>query len=178
LTEKELISGCTKGDVKCQRMLFDQYAGILMTICLRYSSNQQEAEDMLQEAFIRVFEYIGQFKFQGSLEGWLKRITVNSSLKLLQRKKIHFTEVREEHQTVQSIDADALSNMSQDELLELISKLPDGYRIVFNLYAMEGYGHDEIAEMLNIKTATSRSQLSKARGLLREQIKSLQKIAN
>jgi RNA polymerase sigma factor (sigma-70 family) len=178
LTEKELISGCIKHDAKCQRMIFDQYAGILMAICHRYSCDQAEAEDMLQETFIRAFTYIDQYKFQGSLEGWLKRITVNASLKVLQNKKIHFTEIREDHEIFHATDADSISNLSEDELLKLISKLPDGYRVVFNLYVMEGYDHDEIAEMLNIKTATSRSQLSKARALLKEQIKSLQKIAN
>jgi RNA polymerase sigma factor (sigma-70 family) len=178
LTEKELISGCIKRDVKCQRMLFDKYAGRLMTICRRYSCDKQEGEDMLQEAFIRVFSYIDQYKFQGSLEGWLRRITANAALKILQNKKIHFSEIREEQQIVHAIDTDALSNLSEDELLELISNLPDGYRVVFNLYVMEGYSHDEIAQMLNIKPATSRSQLHKARAMLKEQIISLQKIAN
>jgi RNA polymerase sigma factor (sigma-70 family) len=178
LTERELIKGCIKKDAKSQRMLFEQYAGKMMAICLRYSCDQKEAEDMLQEAFIRVFLYIDQFKFQGSLEGWIKRITVNAALKVLKAKKIYFSEIKENQYEFHSVDPYVLSNLSADELLELISNLPDGYRVVFNLYVLEGYDHDEIAAMLNIKPATSRSQLSKARGLLKERIRSQQKIAN
>jgi RNA polymerase sigma-70 factor (ECF subfamily) len=176
LTEKELIKGCIRGDINCQHMLFKKYAGILMTICLRYSGNKQEAEDMLQEAFIRVFSFIGQYKFSGSLEGWLKRITINSALRILESKKIHFFELREEEQQFYTIETDMLSRLSKEELLNLISNLPEGYRIVFNLYVMEGYDHKEIAEILHIKEATSRSQLSKAKALLKEKINSFQKL--
>jgi len=176
LTEKELVTGCIKKDAKSQRMLFEQYAGKMMTICRRYSCDQKEAEDMLQEAFIRIFTYIHQYKFEGPLGAWIMRITVNSALKILQNKKIHFSEIRESQQTFHAIDPHALSNLSEDELLKLISNLPEGYRIVFNLYVLEGYNHDEIAQLLNIRPATSRSQLSKARRMLQEQITPLQKI--
>jgi RNA polymerase sigma factor (sigma-70 family) len=176
LTEQELIRKCIKKDANSQRILFEQYAGILMTICLRYSANQQEAEDMLQEAFTRVFLYIHQYQFKGSLDGWIKRITVNAALKLLQKKTIRFSALGEDQEDVQSVDTGALSNLSEAELLKLISHLPEGYRVVFNLYVLEGYSHEEIAGMLHIKAATSRSQLSKARNILKEQIKSLQTI--
>lgn len=175
MTEKELISGCMKKDAKSQRLLFDRYAGIMMTICRRYSCDRREAEDMLQEAFIRIFQYIDQYRSEGSFEGWLKRITVNAALRVLKNKKIHFSEIREDQQSAHAIDPDALSDLSEEELLKLIGDLPDGYRVVFNLYVLEGYDHDEIAAMLDIRPATSRSQLSKARRLLKEQIGSLHK---
>ena len=126
-------------------MLFEQYAGRMMTICLRYSCDETEAEDMLQEAFIRIFKYINQYKFEGSFEGWLKRIVVNAALKILQKKSIHFSEINVELQDLQMAEADALSNLSEQELLKLISDLPSGYRVVFNLYVLEGYSHNEIS---------------------------------
>jgi len=125
---------------------------------------------MLQEAFIRVFSYIHQYKFEGPLGAWIRRVTVNSALRILQTKKIHFSEIKEDHHTFQVIDPEVLTNLNEDELLRLISRLPEGYRIVFNLYVLEGYSHEEIAELLHIKPATSRSQLSKARRMLQEQI--------
>jgi RNA polymerase sigma factor (sigma-70 family) len=158
-------------------MLFEQHAGVMMTVCRRYAREPKEAEDMLQEAFVRVFSYIEQFKFQGSFEGWIKRVTVNAALKVLQSRKITFSEISGDHQAFLTVEPQAVSNLSEEELLELISHLPDGYRTVFNLYALEGYNHDEIADMLHIKAASSRSQLSKARGLLREQIQAMQQNA-
>jgi len=157
-------------------MLFERYAGVMMSICRRYASDRKEAEDMLQETFIRVFSNLAQFKFQGSLEGWIKRITVNASLRILQSRKVRFQEIHEEQYVSQTVDSFALSSLGEDELLRLISQLPDGYRTVFNLYALEGYSHEEIAEMLHIKPASSRSQLSKARSILKDQIVSRQKI--
>jgi RNA polymerase sigma factor (sigma-70 family) len=178
LTEKELVKGCIRKDAKSQRMLFEQYAGSMMTVCRRYACDQKEAEDMLQETFIRVFTYIGQFKFRGSLEGWIRRITVNAALTVLKNKKIHFSEIKEDQQAFPATDPYLLSDWNAEELLELIRRLPDGYRTVFNLYVLEGYDHEEIGAMLGIQPATSRSQLSKARGILKDQIISLQKIAH
>jgi RNA polymerase sigma factor (sigma-70 family) len=175
LTDQKLVEGCKKGNAKSQRWLFDQYAGKMMTVCRRYSCDQDEAEDMLQESFIRVFQYIDQYRFEGSLEGWIRRIVVHTALRILQKKKFHFTDIDEDLE-VQSMDSDAVSNLGTEELLKLISGLPDGYRIVFNLYVLEGYDHNEIAGMLDISPVTSRSQLSKARKLLKTQIENLQKI--
>ena len=178
MTEKELIEGCVRKDTRCQRALFERYAGTMLSVCRRYASDQKEAEDMLQETFIRVFSYVDQFKFQGSLEGWIKRITVNASLRVLQNKKVRFSEIKEDHHEYPTVAAFALSSLGTDELLKLIGRLPDGYRTVFNLYAIEGYTHEEIADLLHIKPASSRSQLSKARSLLKEQITSRQKITS
>lgn len=148
-----------------------------MTVCRRYACDQKEAEDILQESFIRVFAFIDQYRFEGSFEGWLRRIVVNTALRILQKKKIRFSAISDQDDTGPSVNATALSKLDTEDLLWLIGSLPDGYRIVFNLYAIEGYDHNEIARLLNISPGTSRSQLSKARNLLRTQIENLQKMS-
>ena len=147
-----------------------------MTICRRYAGDQHEAEDMLQEAFISIFSHINQFKYAGSFQGWLKRITVNTAIKILQKRKVRVISISNVEFEMISPDFNILSDLNTEDLLKLISQLPDGYRMIFNLYVIEGYSHDEIAAMLKIKTATSRSQLSKARAILKDKINLLQKI--
>ena len=177
MTERDIINGCIKNDATCQRLLFEQYAGRLLTICLRYASDRPEAEDMLQEAFIKIFSRIHQYTWEGSFEGWMKRIVVNCALRALQKRKLRFSELESIDNAAPQSGAYALSNLSEEELLKLISRLPDGYRIVFNLYVMEGFSHDEIGAMLGIEAATSRSQLVKARRMLQQQILTNEKIA-
>jgi RNA polymerase sigma-70 factor (ECF subfamily) len=177
LTEYELIKGCIKQDAKCQRLLFEQFAGKMFSVCLRYANDTMEAEDMMQDGFIRVFNNIHQFKFEGSFEGWTRRVIVNCALKYLQKKRISFNEIKENSDDTPRIESYAYSHLGEDELMKLISQLPDGYRIVFNLNVIEGYSHDEIAKLLNIQASTSRSQLVKARKMLQHQILQLQKIA-
>ncbi len=133
---------------------------------------------MLQESFIRVFSYFGQYRSEGSLEGWIRRIVVHTCLKLIQKRKIQFLDLDENQETAPFIAADVLSNLDAEDLLKLISSLPGGYRMIFNLYVVEGYDHNEIAALLNISPGTSRSQLSKARNLLKTQIENLQKFPN
>ena len=147
-----------------------------MTICRRYAKDQPEAEDMLQDAFIRIFNHIGQFKSAGSFEGWLKKITVNTAIGILQKRKVKIVTISDDQHEMESQDINVLSDLNAEDLVKLINQLPDGYRMIFNLYVVEGYSHDEIAEMLKIKTATSRSQLSKARAMLKDRIYLSQKI--
>ena len=147
-----------------------------MTVCRRYANDQTEAEDMLQESFIRVFNNIAQYRFEGSLEGWIRRIVIHTALRLLQKKKIRFAEINDDLDVEQSMSVDGIATLGAEELLKLISALPDGYRVVFNLYVLEGYDHNEIATMLDINAATSRSQLSKARKVLQTQIENLTKL--
>ena len=148
----------------------------MMTVCLRYACDQGEAEDMLQESFIKIFSHIGQYRFEGPLEGWIRRIVVNTALRILQKKKIEFAAIDEDLDIAQTMNVDVLTALGAEELLKLISGLPDGYRIVFNLYVLEGYDHNEIAQMLAITAATSRSQLLKARKVLQTQIENLKKL--
>lgn len=176
MTENDIIKGCIKGKADCQRMLFETYARKMMSVCLRYVVNYHDAEDILQEAFIKVFAHIHQFKFEGSFEGWLRKIVVNTALKALQKKKLHFAEVNESTISLADADAGAPSNLQAEQLMKILNHLPDGYRIVFNLYVIEGYDHEEIAKMLNIQTSTSRSQLVKARKMLQQQITMIEKI--
>ncbi|MDE3234711.1 MAG: RNA polymerase sigma factor [Bacteroidota bacterium] len=177
MTESDIIKGCIKQQQHCQRMLFEQYAGKFMSVCLRYAQDAMEAEDMLQDAFVRIFNNIHQFKFEGSFEGWMRRVVVNVALKHLQKKKLKFNEIKESHSDAVSLQPYAYNHLGEEDLMKLINQLPDGYKIVFNLNVIEGYSHEEIAQMLNIQASTSRSQLVKARKMLQQQILQLQKIA-
>lgn len=177
MTDKELIEGCLREDARCQRAIFDRYAGLLLGVCRRYARHRAEAEDILQEAFIRIFDNLDRFENKGSFEGWLRRIAVNTALKYYQRK--HFTqELTGLEQLPDAPTApDAYAQLGEEELLALIARLPDGYRIVFNLYAIEGYSHKEIADLLEISESTSRTQLLKARKLLQSQIEKNHRLA-
>jgi len=179
LTEDELIRGCIKEEAICQKEVFHRYAGRMLGVCNRYARNSADAEDILQDAFIKVFEKIHQFKFEGSFEGWIRRIMVNTALKKysLRRyeKEVSGYEIRDRDES--GIEPSAYSHLTQKELLDLINNLPEGYRLIFNLYVIEGYQHDEIAEMLGIQPGTSRSQLVKARNMLQKQILQLRKVA-
>lgn len=177
MTEQEIIAGCIAKDRHCQRLLFDLYSETFMTICLRYASNQMEAEDMMQEGFISIFKHIGQYKNEGAFGGWLRRIIVNAALGVLRKQKVQFTEIDENSNNYASIETYSYSSLDENDLMKLINNLPNGYRIVFNLNIIEGYSHDEIAKILNIQPATSRSQLVKARKILQQQILQQQKIA-
>ena len=177
MTEYEIINGCLNENIKCQRLLFEQYAGKMMSVCLRYTKTKMEAEDILQEAFLRIFKYIHQFKFEGSFEGWIRRIVVNTALKNISKKRINFSEMADYTESTASIDPYAYNNLGEDMILKLISQLPEGYRLVFNLNIIEGFSHEEIGTMLNIQASTSRSQLVKARKILQNKILNIQKIA-
>lgn len=158
-------------------MLFEQYGGKMMTVCLRYSNDQMEAEDIFQEAFIKVFKYIHQYKFEGSFEGWIRRVVVNTALRFIERKKVAFTEIKESNTDTPALPPEVYSSLGEDDIMKLIQELPEGYRLVFNLSAIEGYSHEEIAALLKIQPSTSRSQLVKARKMLQNKILELQKIA-
>lgn len=175
MTEQELIHGCIQMDERCQRTLFEMYAGKMLSVCLRYAKDRMEAEDWLQDAFVKVFRNIAQFKSEGSFEGWIRRIVVNTSLKHCQKKKIHFEEVDADRGNYQSADPYVYGHLSENELMKLINDLPEGYKIVFNLHVIEGYSHEEIGKILGIQDSTSRSQLVKARRYLQNAIISVHK---
>ncbi len=147
----------------------------MLIVCLRYSADKMEAEDILQDAFIKIYRNISQFKFEGSFEGWIRRIVVNTALKHCQKKRIKFDEIKSDASNAGSLEPSAYTHLNEAELLRLINNLPDGYKIVFNLHVIEGYSHDDIAKMLNIQESTSRSQLVKARRFLQNEILKLHK---
>ena len=179
MTEDELIRGCLQDNAACQKEVFDRFSGRMLGVSNRYARNSTDAEDILQDAFIKIFNKMEQFKFEGSFEGWIRRIVVNTALKkyALRRyeKEVVGYEVKDKNES--ALDPSAYSHLSAKDLLNLVSTLPDGYRLIFNLYVIEGYQHDEIAEMLGIQPGTSRSQLVKARNMLQKQIIQLQKVA-
>lgn len=166
MTEQEIISGVLKSNRVAQKALFDQYAGRMMALCNRYTTDRDQAQDFLQEGFIRVFRYIGQFRQEGSFEGWMRRIFVSVILRELSKQKMLFSDLELAVAKEPAIEPDAISRISEAELQGMIRSMPPGYRTVFNLFVIEGYTHDEIAELLNIQPATSRVQLMKARKFL------------
>jgi RNA polymerase sigma-70 factor (ECF subfamily) len=161
-----MIQGCVKKQQDCQRLLFEKYAGKMMSLCLRYVKDQQEAKDLLQVGFLKVFDYIHQYKGEGSFEGWMRRVFVSVVTRSLAKKKLNFTNIDTVENNASFEDPSAIAKMSEEEIHMLILKLPEGYRTVFNLHIIEGYTHDEIATLLNIQPVTSRSQLLKARKML------------
>lgn len=175
MEELQLIEGCKREDRKCQQFVYNKYAMVMYGICLRYSSNVDDAQDLLQDGFIKVFANIKSFENKGSFEGWMKRIFVNLALENIRReknKKICNDDI-EDLSDVDIIDPsdNDFDGLTEDELLKMVQDLPLGYRSVFNLYAIEDYSHKEIGEMLNIAEGTSRSQYIRARNLLQEKVK-------
>jgi len=175
LTEEEIIEGCKLGKRKAQHQLYERYSGPMYGVAMRYCRNKSEAEDVLQESFIRIFKYIKNFegRNEGSLSAWIKTIIINTTLSHNRNnKKHHYTEdVDDIHVGVVPLFDVSLDNDSTEErkekVMNAMQKLPTGYRTVFNLYSVEGYTHKEIAEILNVSENTSKSQLSKARKYLR-----------
>lgn len=165
---EQLIERCKKNDVKAQGQIYKLFASKLFSVCLKYSRNNAEAEDNLQDAFVTIFKKIAQYKQKGSFEGWMKRITINTALQRYRSVGV-FDIVNENQLKDESIDIDE-DTITIDFLLSIIQELPDRYRLVFNLYALDGYSHKEIAEMLNISTGTSKSNLARARLILKEKI--------
>ena len=169
--EKELVDQCLKGSSKAQESLYRQFAPRMYGVCMRYARNTLEADDILQEGFIKVFQFLKDYRQQGSLEGWIRKIVVNTAINYYRSKVHEWDEVSIEKVAATSdMDASVIDRISRDELLCLIQGLPEGYRLVFNLYVIEGYSHQEIGQLLNISENTSKSQLSRARASLQEKI--------
>jgi RNA polymerase sigma factor (sigma-70 family) len=165
-TEMQLITALQRADSRAQKALFERYSSKMLTICVRYVSNRYEAEEILMDGFMRVFEKIGQYKSEGSFEGWIRRIMVNESLMYLRKNKQWRAEIALEEAAPEADTAFADQDLMAEDLMNLLEQLPSGYKTVFNLYAIEGYSHAEIAESLGITESTSKSQLHRARALL------------
>jgi len=170
--EEQIIDGCIAGDRRAQKMLYDQHSPTMLGICYRYSKSSDEAQDIMQDGFIKVFSNIESFRRQGSFEGWIKRIMVNTALNHYHKnQKLLHQNIDDIRETKIIIDDDGPKRklpFNQMEMLQAIRSLPDGYSVIFNLYVFEKYKHREIAEMLNISVNTSKSQLSKARNYLKK----------
>lgn len=168
LQQAELIKRCKKGQRQAQEELYQRYSRVLYAICLRYSRNKAEAEDNLHDSFMTIYDKIGQYNSKGSFEGWIKRITVNTVLQKY-RKESPLTLLTEEIED-EGIDYSARTELTLATLLRYIQELPKKYRLTFNLYVMDGYSHKEIGEKLGTSPGTSKSNLARARMILREKI--------
>lgn len=174
IIDKTFIKRLKSGEDKAQTAFYQQFAPKMYGICLRFSKNSAEADDMLQEGFIRIFNHIKDFRGEGSLEGWVRRTIVNTAINFYKKRIKQGISTDLDH-IKENVGNDNLiiDKMAADELLEVIQKLPDGYRTVFNLNVIEGYSHKEIADLLDISENTSKSQLSRARVALQKKLKHL-----
>lgn len=165
---EELIKNCKKEDAKAQSQLYKRYASKLFSLCLKYSKNYVDAEDNLHDAFVTIFKKIEQYKNVGSFEGWIKRITINTALQCYRQVGV-FDIINEA--AIEDVTVDINNNdVDLDFLLKIIQELPDRYRLVFNLYVLDGYSHNEISELLNISSGTSKSNLARGRYILKQKI--------
>lgn len=165
---QQLIEQCKQKNAKAQETLYKKYSRVLFGICLKYSPNKAEAEDSLQDAFITIFNRIEQFQGKGSFEGWMKRITVNTVLQKYRKKKVF--DITDEGQIEDAAVEVEQTNIPLDFLLSIIQELPERYRLVFNLYVLDGYSHKEIGEMMGISDGTSKSNLARARMILKTKV--------
>lgn len=172
--EKRIIAGCIKGNGECQKELYKIMAGRMYALCCRYARDDDDAKDILQEGFIKVYTKIGQYGFKGSFEGWMRKIFVNTALMSYRSNKIMHVELKEQACGDEAYSEELETAHGEEELLELINELTPKYKLVFNLYAIEGYSHQEIAKMLNISEGTSKSNLSRARTILQEKLRVFQ----
>jgi RNA polymerase sigma factor (sigma-70 family) len=171
-SEHSLAKALKKGDINAQNHLYDRYAGLMLGICMRYVGDKMMAEDVMIKGFMKILEKIDQFNFQGSFEGWIKRIMVNEALMKIRSIKKHEVSIEDVSST--HFETKPSSDLEAHDLLVMINRLPLGYKTVFNLFGIEGFSHSEIAEKLGISEGTSKSQLSRARALLQNQLKGLE----
>lgn len=171
----DIIRGCLQNSASMQKMLYDKYSAKMYGIAVRYAHDTEDAKDILQDGFVKVFQNLSKFKGIGVFEGWMRRIFVNTAIEHY-RKKNNTYEIQESHEEqINDREINALDKLAAVEILNMVKSLPNGYRTVFNLFAIEGYSHKEIAEMLNISEGTSKSQYARAKALLQEKIKNHEK---
>lgn len=176
---KEIVNGCVRNDRKCQKVIFEMYYGKMMSACLRYISDKDEAQDILQEGFIKVFNNIAKFDFNGSLEGWVRRIIVNTAIDHIRKKKNDIFQVTDHEFIINNYnnegdeteDENIYANLKTTEIMDAIKQLTPAYRTVFSMYVIDGFSHQQIADLLNINIGTSKSNLAKARMNLQKILK-------
>jgi RNA polymerase sigma factor (sigma-70 family) len=178
LRDQQIIKLCARHDRKAQQELYDRYSHLLFAICLRYASDRAEAEDILQESFLKIFFNIKDFTGSGSFTGWLRKVTVNTAITHYHKnlKYRYHTDIEEFVSVETGVNSFEEDFFTSDELFKVLNELPAGFRMVFNLYAVEGYKHKEIAEILGIDTSTSKSQYSRAKAAIRARLETLGKL--
>jgi RNA polymerase sigma-70 factor (ECF subfamily) len=172
ITETDLIKGCIEGDRRMQKQLYDRFSPKMYAVCLRYMGNADDAQDILQEGFIKVYRNIERFRGEGSFEGWVRRIFVNTAIEQIRKKKMDVS-LTEKEETIEFKTVSAIDSINEKDLLKIVRELSPGYRSVFNMYVVEGFSHKEIGELLGISEGTSKSQLARARMILQEKVKHL-----
>ena len=172
ISEKQLIESCLNCDRKAQKELYELYSRKMMSVCLRYAGDADTAKDLLQDGFIRIFINLSSFQFSGSFEGWMRRIIVNTCLEHLRKNDLLQDAADLDHVVAPMADGgySIVETLSARDLMKIIGELPSGFRTVFNMYAIEGYSHKEIADALGINESTSRSQLTRAKQMLQKMI--------
>ncbi|MFC2100299.1 RNA polymerase sigma factor [Bacteroidota bacterium] len=178
LPEEELIKRCLDNDEKAQEMLYKCFATKMYAVCMRFARNNMNADDIFQEGFIRVFTNLKDYSFRGSLEGWIRRTMINTAINFYKKNLRYQDELNADYLTEQGVEESAIDKLSAEELLKLIQELPEGFRMVFNLYVIEGYNHKEIGIKLNISENTSKSQLARARKVLQRKVKEVYNITS
>ena len=177
MLNENLIKDCLKQDRNAQSRLFNLLAPKLMGVCVRYMVNHQDAQDVLQDGFIKIFQNLHKFQFKGSFEGWARKIIVNKALETLRKNHaLKWSDDIDNHYDLKNYDEDAIDYLNRKELLEIIHKIPLGYRTVFNMFAIEGYSHKEIADSLSITEGTSKSQFARAKKFIQQEIIKSEKI--
>jgi RNA polymerase sigma factor (sigma-70 family) len=176
--ESDLIRGCINGDRRMQELLYNSYSAKMYGVCLRYAGNTDDAQDILQEGFIKVFRNLERFRAEGSFEGWIRRIFVNTAIEHYRRKVNMYPVTENQENNVEDKDWSAFDRLAAKDLMKLIQELSPGYRAVFNLYVIEGYTHKDIAQMMGISEGTSKSQLARAKAILKNIITGKNKESN
>ena len=171
ITEVDLIKGCIEGNRRMQEELYQRFSPRMYAVCLRYAGNAEEAEDILQEGFIKIFKKLDSFRSEGSFEGWIRRIFVNTAIEHFRRKRYLMPVTEKEENTIEGKYISVLDELAEKDILALVQELSPGYRTVFNMYVVEGYTHKEIADLLGISEGTSKSQLSRAKVILQEMVR-------
>jgi RNA polymerase sigma factor (sigma-70 family) len=171
ITERDLIGGCLNGDRRMQEELYRRYSPRMYAVCLRYAGSSEEAEDILQEGFIKVFKKMDSYRGDGSFEGWMRRVFVNTAIEHFRRRRYLMPVTEKEENSVAGNYNSALDDLGAKDIMALVQDLSPGYRTVFNMYVVEGYTHKEIADMLGISEGTSKSQLSRAKVILQDMVR-------
>jgi len=170
VTESDLINGCIAGERRMQEMLYQRFSGKMYAVCLRYANNSDDAQDLLQEGFIKVYRNLDKFRKEGSFEGWIRRVFVNTAIEHY-RKKVNLNSIGEkEERMIEDGSFTVLDHLAEKDIIQLVQELSPGYRSVFNMYVIEGYSHKEIGDILNISEGTSKSQLARAKSILQKKV--------
>ena len=170
LLDSDLIKGCISGDRRMQELLYKKFSPKMYAICLRYAGNTDDAQDLLQDGFIKVYKNLDKFRNEGSFEGWMRRVFVNTSIEHF-RRKVNLNSITEnEEKGIEDSAWNVLDSLAEKDIIQLVQELSNGYRTVFNLYVVEGYSHKEIGDMLGISEGTSKSQLARAKMILQKKV--------